>query len=118
MEREREKVDRWDPGILMPDRYGRATCSTELRLRGGILGNARHGNWRPADSSEIPKRTRLSQDARNGDGDTSSGSSASETSTSPFLKEEVGIIDLIEDAIDKDATEGFSWSLSSAYRWV
>ena len=34
----REQLGNWDPGGLMPDRYYRANCAEELRLREGIFG--------------------------------------------------------------------------------
>ena len=34
---EREKLGRWAAASVMPDRYGRAVCVTELLLRGDIL---------------------------------------------------------------------------------
>ena len=37
----------------MPDRYDRAECATELRLRAGIIGEIQDG-WRPTKSFEIP----------------------------------------------------------------
>ena len=37
----------------MPDRYDRAECATELRLRAEILEKIRRG-WRPAAAFETP----------------------------------------------------------------
>ena len=42
----REKLGRWAPGSLMPDLYDRATCATELRLRGEITQRLRRGGRR------------------------------------------------------------------------
>ena len=36
----------------MPDRYDKAVCATELRLRGKISTQIRAG-WRPNDSSQV-----------------------------------------------------------------
>ena len=34
---DRGELGRWDPGSIMPERYGRAVRSAELRLRREIL---------------------------------------------------------------------------------
>ena len=49
----REKLGRWAPGSIMPGRYDRAECATELRSRSEIIGKIREG-WRPSKSFEIP----------------------------------------------------------------
>lgn len=43
-----------DPGSLMPDRYGRAVCAAELRLRDEILAKIRDGR-KPSGPFETPR---------------------------------------------------------------
>jgi len=50
---DREKLGRWAPGSNMPNRYDRATCATELRLRDSVLDSIRKG-WSPAGMFEVP----------------------------------------------------------------
>ena len=50
---EREKLGRWAPGSVMPERYDRATCTTELRLRDNILAQIQNG-WKPTRAYEVP----------------------------------------------------------------
>ena len=50
---EREKLGRWGPGSVMPDRYGRATCTAELRLRDDILTRIQDG-WTPTRAYAVP----------------------------------------------------------------
>ena len=54
---QREKLGRWAKGSVIPDRYGRALCATELRFRGDIIGRI-EGGWRPQISFEPPPPTR------------------------------------------------------------
>ena len=49
---ERERLGRWAPGSAMPDRYDKAVCATELRLRNEILEKIRPG-WRPRNEFEL-----------------------------------------------------------------
>ena len=66
----------------MPATYGRSIFATELRLRGGILSIVRDENWRSAESFEAPKLPNNSRSATQiNDGDSSSVSPTSETST-------------------------------------
>ena len=71
---ERERLGHWAPRSITPDRYGKAVCATELRLRNEILTKVRSG-WRPQDAFELenPKSDAVSDV----DSDTS------ETSTCP-----------------------------------
>ena len=55
---DREKLGYWDPGSLMPDRYDRATCATELRPRGEILQRIRWDFIPPALSKFRTKTPR------------------------------------------------------------
>ena len=50
----REKLGRWAPCSVMPDRYDRAVCATELRLRSEILAKIRDGCC-PAKPFEVPR---------------------------------------------------------------
>ena len=72
----------------MPDRYDRAVCATELRIRDDILGRVRAG-WVPAAAFELPKKPKAepAQDARSS-GKSSVGASTSETSLSRYAEEE------------------------------
>ena len=49
----REKLGRRTAGILMPDRYDRAECATELRLRSEIIEKLNSGR-RPTKAYEVP----------------------------------------------------------------
>ena len=49
----REKLGRWTPGSIMPDRYDRAECATELRLRSEIIAKIQ-GGWKPTKAFEVP----------------------------------------------------------------
>ena len=98
---DREKLGRWAPGSLMPDRYDRATCTTELRLRNEILERIRSG-WEPTNSFETPGTQSTTKD----EAESSSASSTSETSS---LLSEEDITDLWkgENVIDTDGSKGF-----------
>ena len=49
---ERGRLGHWAPGSNMPDRYDKATCAAELRLRGEILNKIWEG-WRPQKAFEV-----------------------------------------------------------------
>ena len=49
----REKLGRRAPGSTMPDRYDRAECATELRVRAEIIEKIQRGR-RPTKPFEIP----------------------------------------------------------------
>ena len=51
----REKLGRWAPGSVMPDRYDRAECATELRLRSEIIAKIQVGG-NPPKLSKYPHR--------------------------------------------------------------
>ena len=51
---ESEKFGRWAPGSVMRDRYARAVCVTELRIRGDIVSRIAKGGWRPSTSFSAP----------------------------------------------------------------
>ena len=94
----RGKLGHWATGSAMPDRYDRAICATELRLRNEILNKVATG-WRPTEAYEVPN----SQWGIQGDSqadtqvDTqvkSDSDSTSVTSTASFLKEEIDISNL------------------------
>ena len=53
---DRETPGRWSAGSLMPDKYDRGVCVTELRLRGEILSQVNDG-WRPQKAFEVPNAT-------------------------------------------------------------
>ena len=69
---EREKLGHWAPGSIMPDRYDKATCATELRIRTEILNKVREV-WRPQRAFEV--------ETKEGDAGTESDGSTSVTST-------------------------------------
>ena len=78
----------------MPDRYGRATCTAEPRLRSDILTRIEKGRG-PARAYEVPGRnkTSLSSETKYEAGP-SSGDSASVITTARNLLPEVDISDL------------------------
>ena len=87
---DREKLGHWAPGSVMPDRYDRATCATELRLRNEILTKVATG-WRPTESFEVPN----TGNEPTGDTQVDSGTdTTSVTSTASFLKQEIDISDI------------------------
>ena len=50
---ERNMLGHWAPNSDMPDRYDRAYCATELRLRNSVLQRVADG-WCPAHAFEVP----------------------------------------------------------------
>ena len=54
----REKLGRWSAGSLMPGRYDRATCATELRLRSDIVNKVADGR-RPQGAFGIPGKKKM-----------------------------------------------------------
>ena len=54
-EEKRNWLGRWKQGSKMPNRYDRAHCVTELRVRGDIFSNLRLG-WTPSNAFEIPSK--------------------------------------------------------------
>ena len=63
-EREREKLGRWAPGSIMPERYDRAGCVTELRIRSDIVSRILTEGWMPepafsagSHSAKVPVKT-------------------------------------------------------------
>ena len=76
----REKLGRWTAGSAMPDRYDRAECATELRLRSEILARIQNG-WKPTKAFEVPTASQQDEPSRPNENDRNSGSeSCSETS--------------------------------------
>ena len=53
---EREKLGRWAPGSVMPERYDRAVCVTELRIRDDIVSRIVRDGWRPEASFAVPAK--------------------------------------------------------------
>ena len=49
----RRKLGRWSASSMMPDKYDRATCATELATRARVINSFAEG-WRPAKEFEIP----------------------------------------------------------------
>ena len=73
---EREKLGRWAKGSIMPDRYDRALCAAELRLRDCVITHI-NGGWRPTCAFEVPpKQPRVKEQ-----NETSSCASTSESPT-------------------------------------
>ena len=96
---DREKLGRWDPGSLMPDRYDRSVCAIELRLRDEISERIRKGVWKPTNAFETPSQSK-------GDNNLAESSSASSTSE---LSSEEDITDLWgkSGVIDFDGSKGY-----------
>ena len=91
---ERETIGHWAPGSLMPDRYDRAVCSTELRIRNDIFSRIRDEGWQPTPAFEIPggKKGAATKTAENKH-ETSTAASTSETSLTRYAEEEQERID-------------------------
>ena len=53
---ERAKLGMWAAGSLMPDRYGRAVCVTELATRGDIIKKINQDGWRPQGAFCAPQK--------------------------------------------------------------
>ena len=86
---DRTTLGRWAAGSVMPDRYDRGICVTELRLRDEILGQVKDG-WRPQKAFEIPtSKDKIQNEAKESESD-----STSVTSTASQFKTEVNIADL------------------------
>ena len=51
---DRRKLGHWAPGSVMMEHYDRAVCTTELRLRGNILGGIRNDAWAPTPAFQVP----------------------------------------------------------------
>ena len=86
----RETLGRWAAGSVMPDRYDRASCATELRLRSEIMGQVNDG-WRPQNAPEPPKVR--SKRKRQAESSSSSAESTSSTPTASHLETEVNVAD-------------------------
>ena len=85
---ERNTLGHWKADSEMCDRYDRAVCATELKLRNSILAKL-DGGWRPVPEFEVPKEEK-GRDVPAGDEecDATSIESTSETSTEMHVKEE------------------------------
>ena len=70
---DREKLGHWAPGSIMPERYDKAECATELRLREGILEKIRTG-WRPSGAFELPTEVKAGATPSSSESETSSTS--------------------------------------------
>ena len=97
---DREKLGRWSAGPVMPDRYDRATCATELRLRNEIVAQVADGR-RPQVALEVPSKPGVKQsiDTSKAGAGTPGGSdtdSTSMTSTAPHIKPEIKISELYD----------------------
>ena len=94
---DRGKLGRWAAGSVMPDRYDRATCATELRLRNEVVAQVLDG-WRPQVAFEVPTKPGGSRNGGTMAGDKqeseSECESASSTSTASHLKPEIKISEL------------------------
>ena len=55
-EDDRRRLGHWAPGSQMMERYDRAICTTELRLRSSILGMITDSKWTPTQAFEVPGR--------------------------------------------------------------
>ena len=81
---DRGRLGHWAPGSLMPNRYDKAICATELKLRDQIFTRIR-GGWRPlhafqVGTASVPASTQ--PEPEGGD-----DSDTSETSTASFVRD-------------------------------
>ena len=53
-EDDRRKLGHWAPGSYMMEKYDRAICTTELRLRSSIFGMITDKKWEPTPAFEVP----------------------------------------------------------------
>ena len=53
-EDDRRKLGHWAPGSQMMEKYDRAVCTTELRLRSSIFGMITDSKWTPTAAFEVP----------------------------------------------------------------
>ena len=94
---DREKLGRWAAGPVMPDRYDRATCATELRLRDDVAAQVLDGR-RPQTACAIPTRPggpRKTEKKAGGKQESESEcESTSSTSTASHLQPEIKISEL------------------------
>ena len=61
---ERGELGHWAPGSLVPDKYDKDVCATELKLRSKILSHVREG-WRPQAAFQVEdKCTPLAADRK------------------------------------------------------
>ena len=95
MREDRVTLGRRSTGSVMPDRYDRGVCVTELRLRDEILGLANDG-WRPQKAFAVPNAATKSTRRNKVETKTavSDASSAPETSSMTKLTSEVDIAGL------------------------
>ena len=56
---DRRKLGHWAANSEMMDRYDRALCTTELRLRNGIVSRISAEGWAPTASFEVPEEPKL-----------------------------------------------------------
>ena len=61
-EEDRRKLGHWAPGSLMMERYDKAVCTTELRLRSSIFGMITDRSWVPTQSYEVPNQLKITPD--------------------------------------------------------
>ena len=87
---DRATLGRWSAGSVMPDRYDRGVCVTELRLRDEILGQVNDG-WKPQKAFEVPRPPKKNTKTQPIDSETDT---TSVTSTASQFKEEIDIADL------------------------
>ena len=87
----REKLGRWTAGSLMPDRYDRAECATELRLRSEIIEKLNSG-WRPTKAYEVPPTTLADERLCKNENKTDTESDTDETSVTS-LPENIADLD-------------------------
>ena len=118
---DRESLGHWAPGSLMPDKYDRAVCATELRLRVEILAKIRD-EWKPSGPFETPQQGGAGKKAEivsNGNecAESSPAESTSIISTEveEFSEDDISILDVAQSKIpdgsqpvfDKDGSKGY-----------
>ena len=80
---DRGKLGHWAPGSIMPERYDKAICATELKLRDTIFSKLRSG-WRPQHAFQVGSQDTPAMVEAELDVD----SDTSETSTASAVKNE------------------------------
>ena len=85
----------WAAGPVIPDRYDRAKCETELRRRDENVAHGLDG-WRPRAAFDVPNKIQRNRNApvsTAATGESSGFESASSASTASNLRRRVDIPD-------------------------
>ena len=78
---EREKLGHWVAGSVMPERYDRAVCVTELAIRDDIIRRITMDGWRPVNSFSVPTPSNPANTNSTGNNSDASQVSADTTNT-------------------------------------